>query len=94
MTRKRWLILSVAAMWTLSSAFAMALCTPDAYEEDDACIPAKTVIYGGDTQSHNFCQDAEDWINFNACTGRVYTIETSSLGASADTVLELYGTDC
>jgi hypothetical protein len=94
MTRKRWLILSVAAMWTLWSTLAMAQCTPDAYEEDDACISSDAVIYGGDTQSHNFCTDAEDWINFNACTGRTYTIETSSLGLNTDTVLELYDTDC
>ena len=72
---------------------AFAQCTADAYEEDDACIPSKTVISGGDTQSHNFCDDAEDFLSFNACAGRSYTIETSSLGLNTDTVLELYGTD-
>jgi hypothetical protein len=92
--RKSLFVFLAAAMLALSSALALAQCTPDSYEEDDACIASKTVIYGGDTQTHNFCQDAEDWISFNACTGRSYTIETSSLGASADTVLELYGTDC
>jgi hypothetical protein len=43
-----------AVIWALSSTIAMAQCTADAFEEDDACTPAKTVIYGGDTQSHNF----------------------------------------
>jgi hypothetical protein len=92
--RKSLLVFLAAAIWALSSALALAQCTPDAFEEDDACVSSKTVIYGGDTQSHNFCQDATDWIKFNACSGRTYTIETSNLGTSADTVLELYGTDC
>jgi hypothetical protein len=43
-----------AAMWAPLSVTTMAQCTPDSYEEDDACIPSKAVIYGGDTQSHNF----------------------------------------
>jgi hypothetical protein len=83
-----------AALCFLSGHTAFAQCTPDAYEEDDACIPSKTVIYGGDTQSHNFCDDATDWLKFNACAGRSYTIETSSLGLNTNTVLELYDTDC
>ena len=71
MTRKRWIALSVAVTWwALLSATVMARCTADAYEEDDACIPSKTVIYGGDTQSHNFCTDVTDWLKFNTCTGR------------------------
>jgi hypothetical protein len=61
---------------------------------EDACIPSKTVIHGGDTQSHNFCNDATDWLKFNACAGRSYTIETLNLGPACNTVLELYGTDC
>ena len=60
----------------------------DGYEEDDACIPSETVIRGGDIQSHNFFDDPTDWIKFNACTGRMYTIETSNLGLSADTGLD------
>ncbi len=94
MIRKRWLVLSVAAIWTLSSALALAQCTPDAYEDDDACIPSKTVIYGGDTQSHNFCTDVTDWISFNACSGRSYTIDAVPVGPLADVALELYDTDC
>jgi hypothetical protein len=92
--RERFFPLLLGAALCFLSGPPAFPCTPDAYEEDDACIPSKTVIYGGDTQTHNFCQDAEDWISFNACTGQSYTIETSSLGASADTVLELYDTDC
>jgi uncharacterized delta-60 repeat protein len=69
-------------------------CTDDAYEPDNGCIASETVIHDAETQTHNFCNDAEDWISFNACSGRSYTIETSNLGPLADTVLELYGTDC
>jgi hypothetical protein len=69
-------------------------CTDDAYEPDDDCIASEAVIHDGETFSLNFCNDAEDWISFNACAGRSYTIDTSNLGPLADTVLELYGTDC
>jgi hypothetical protein len=68
-------------------------CTQDAFEPESGCHLA-AAIHGGETQRRNFCGDAEDWASFNACAGRIYTIETSALGASADTVLELYGTDC
>jgi hypothetical protein len=43
-----------AALCFLSSPPTFAQYTADSYEEDDACIPSKTAIYGGDTQSHNF----------------------------------------
>jgi uncharacterized delta-60 repeat protein len=69
-------------------------CTADAFEPDDNCIVSPAVIHGGETQSHNFCDNTEDWISFSACTGRSYTIETSNLGAACDTVLELYDADC
>jgi hypothetical protein len=69
-------------------------CFADAYEEDDSCVVSEAVIHDAETFSLNFCDDAADWISFNACAGLSYTIETSNLGTSADTVLELYGTDC
>jgi uncharacterized delta-60 repeat protein len=83
-----------AALCFLPGPPAFAQCTPDAYEENDACIPSDAVIYGGDTQSHNFCQDAEDWINFNACTGRSYTIDANPTGVQTDVALELFDKDC
>ncbi len=66
----------------------------DIYEEDDICFTSATVIHDGETQSHDFQDDFNDWISFSACSGRNYTIETSSLGTLCDTVLELYGPDC
>jgi hypothetical protein len=82
-----------AVIWALSSTIAVAQCTADTYEEDDTC-PSKTVICGSQIQSRNFCDDAGDFLSFNACAERSYTIETSNLGPAADTVLELYDTDC
>lgn len=69
-------------------------CTTDALEPDDGCIAAATVIRGGESQNHDFCDDAADWLRFNACAGRSYTVATSGLGASADTVLELFDPSC
>ena len=69
-------------------------CVADGLETDDACVPTVTVIGGGESQTHNFCDDAADWIRFNACAGRSYTVQTTSLGTSADTLLELYEPDC
>ena len=61
MTRKRWIVLSVAAIGALlSSATMVAQCNADEFEEDDACISSKTVIRGGDTQVHTFCDDPAD----------------------------------
>lgn len=67
-------------------------CSGDGAEPDDGCVSSATVIHGGEVQAHDFCDDAADWVRFNACAGRSYTIQTSSLGASADTVLELHDT--
>lgn len=67
--------------------------TVDPYEEDDTLSASQNVIHGGETQSHQFCDDASDWISFSACSGRSYTITTSALAAQADTIVELYGTD-
>ncbi|UCF81641.1 MAG: hypothetical protein JSV08_04300 [Acidobacteriota bacterium] len=94
MNCKGVLVFLAAALWTFFGPPLAAQCTADAYEEDDACIPSKTVIHGGDTQSHNFCQDAEDWLKFNACAGRSYTIDAVPIGPLADVALELYDTDC
>ena len=72
---------------------ALGDCVPDIYEKDDTCYSAATLL-GGQTQSHDFCQDAADWVVFNACGGKTYVLSTANLGPSADTVLELYGPDC
>ncbi|HJQ97423.1 MAG TPA: hypothetical protein VJ826_03860, partial [Candidatus Polarisedimenticolaceae bacterium] len=71
-----------------------ASCVTDAGEPDDQCVAAAAVVLGGSSQPRNFCDDATDWVTFNGCPGRGYTVETSGLGVAADTVLELYDRDC
>ncbi len=79
---------------TLSTRVQCAGCSADAYENDGTCLGSPNTINGGDTQMRNFCADTEDWLEFNACSGRNYDIETSNLGFSTDTVIELYDTNC
>ena len=67
-------------------------CPGDQYEEDDILGQAKTLGVG-ETQAHNFCDDAGDWITFQAEARQTYTITTSSWGQRADTNLALYDTD-
>ena len=72
----------------------------DGYEEDDTPQDAEPITVDGDPQSHNFhvpcvhegerAADEVDWVWFEAIEGGTYTIKTSSLGGSNDTVLELY----
>ena len=69
-------------------------CINDAQESNQNCYVSSATITGGQKKHNNFCNDADDWFVFNACGGRQYTIETLNLGTAADTVLELYGTDC
>ncbi|HAR98653.1 MAG TPA: hypothetical protein DCS11_07150 [Syntrophus sp. (in: bacteria)] len=78
----------------LAWPFTIFPCTDDPYEPDNSCIRATAFLAGGETQSRNFCADAWDWIDFQACAGRSYTIATSNLGPSCDTLLELYAADC
>ena len=48
----------------------------------------------GAVQRHTFHEsDDEDWVQFAVTAGETYTMTTSNLGASNDTVLELYDTD-
>ena len=72
---------------------AAQTCSQDPYEPDDAC-PSATAIVGGQTQGHDFCDDPGDWVEFDTCPGRNYTIETANLGPAADTILELFAPDC
>jgi len=73
---------------------AIAACAPDAHEPDDACPAAGSVLHGTESQSGNFCDDGDDWIAFNACGLRTYTIATGNLGVATDTVVEVYMPDC
>jgi len=62
----------------------------DEYEPDDTQDQA-TRIEPGESQRHNRHVSAdEDWVVFRAEAGQTYVIETSRLGALADTVIYLY----
>lgn len=67
-------------------------CSPDAYEEDDTYTAAKAIGVA-QSQNHNFCTDATDWLSFSATIGTSYTMTTSALGNNADTTLSLKDTD-
>ena len=91
-------VMWMAAPWAvvmsiLLSGPALGVCTEDPQESGDMC-PSAPAIRDGDIQPRQFCEDAEDWAVFNACVGRLYVLTTANLGASADTILEMYGPDC
>ncbi len=67
-------------------------CVDDPFEPDDGSAAARTITVGV-TQTHNFCFDNSDWLQFDAVQGSVYKITTSSLGVEADTQLILYDLD-
>jgi hypothetical protein len=67
-------------------------CPPDEYEQDDYPVQAVELVVG-EIQSHDFCDDATDWVTFTAEAGDIYTITTVSGGQRADTFLALYDTD-
>jgi hypothetical protein len=69
-----------------------AECTNDDYEDDDAADQANDLGVG-QVQSHNFCDDDEDWQKFSALAGNTYIITTYSSGQRADTFLTLFDTD-
>ncbi len=63
----------------------------DDYEADNTYSAAKAITVNGTAQVRNFdTAGDQDWAKFAAVAGQVYTITTSSLGESNDTVLELY----
>jgi C1A family cysteine protease/predicted secreted protein len=66
----------------------------DAYESDDTYTNAKTITENGAIQHHTFHENGDvDWAQFAVTAGSVYTVTTSNLGSSNDTVLELYDTN-
>jgi uncharacterized delta-60 repeat protein len=79
---------------TLVTTDNCSTCATDAYEPDDSCGSTRAVAVPAQVQARNFCDDADDWLRLSACLGQTYTATTSNLGAWADTVLELYSSDC
>jgi hypothetical protein len=68
------------------------VCPPDSYEEDDVAGQAVGISVHV-KQTHDFCDDATDWITFTAQAGDICTITTSSWGQRADTFFALFDTD-
>jgi uncharacterized repeat protein (TIGR01451 family) len=68
------------------------VCDGDIYEEDDTAVQATWFIVGA-SQAHQFCDDAVDWVKFEARADIIYTITTFSWGQRADTFLALFDTN-
>ena len=67
-------------------------CAVDPNEGDDAAVVANALVIGRQF-SLNFCDDGTDWITFEATAGESYDLQTSRLGPSADTSMQLYDRD-
>lgn len=68
-------------------------CSPDTYEPDGSAAAAQT-LQPGASQLHTFCDVGdEDWVAIWMDAGRLYTMETTDLATSTDTVLTLYAGD-
>jgi hypothetical protein len=66
---------------------------PDAYEADDTYTVAKSLTLGS-SQVRSFHTAGDvDWAKLTVQAGNVYTISTTNLGSSNDTILELYNTN-
>lgn len=75
-------------------SLSLSGCTPDGAENDNTFAAAKLVPTTGVTQTHTTCPSGDqDWIKFNAISGTTYLLESSNLGAAADTELALYGSN-
>ncbi|MGD8854940.1 MAG: SdrD B-like domain-containing protein, partial [Chloroflexota bacterium] len=70
----------------------IATCDPDQYEDDDV-VGQAAVLPVGESQRHDFCDDAVDWTVFSAHYGFVYTIATSSFDWRVDTSIALFQED-
>jgi uncharacterized protein (DUF2141 family) len=67
----------------------IAQCSGDEYEPDNILEEANNLSIG-EVQKHDFCDNAQDWVMFEATRGFIYTMMTSSWGQRADTVVTLY----
>ncbi|MEF3274860.1 MAG: M4 family metallopeptidase [Chloroflexus sp.] len=63
----------------------------DIYEPDNTMAEARIFTVNSAGQNRNFHTESDvDWVVFSTTSGTTYTIYTYNLGATADTVLELY----
>ncbi len=66
----------------------------DAYEEDDTAKSATWIGTAGVSQVHSFHQSGDvDYIKFQAVAGSFFTVSATSITASTDVGLDLYGAD-
>ncbi|MCX6020437.1 MAG: hypothetical protein NTZ05_01675 [Chloroflexi bacterium] len=78
----------------ISAPLAVCFVNADALEGDDTSATARLVTVGGAAQAHTtHILGDQDWVKFVAQQGTTYSIQTANLGANADTVITLYGTD-
>jgi hypothetical protein len=70
---------------------APLICPADSHEPDDRYYLAQAIVADGAATADSFdIADDEDWFSFDAEAGKSYVIETGTLAAGVDTVLELY----
>lgn len=70
-----------------------ALCTNDAFEDDNSPAEATPLIPGEATQLHNLCFENADWYRLEAVEGEVYEITTTHEDPEVDTQMVLYEQD-
>lgn len=67
----------------------------DSYESDNSYQNSSWINVAGETQTHNFTINDQDWVKFNATAGYTYIINTTNYTdiSITDTQIELYDTD-
>ncbi|MCG8570434.1 MAG: hypothetical protein MJB14_09865 [Spirochaetes bacterium] len=68
---------------------AISSSSADSYEPDDYVSQSKEIVLNAAAQEHNFYDDAQDILYFQATAGQKYTLETWITG-NADTILAIY----
>lgn len=69
-------------------------CTADSNEPDNTRATARPLATDGAKQPHNICPaHDQDWVAFTVTANTPYLLETTDVGAEADTMIELYDTD-
>lgn len=66
-------------------------CTADSNEPDNTRETARPLASDGTKQQHNICPaNDQDWVAFTVNANTPYRLETTDVGAEADTMLEVY----
>ena len=63
----------------------------DAYEVDDTCGAAHTILTDATVQTHTFHDQSDmDWVKFNAQANKTYIIQVDNVGVNVDAVIVLH----